>query len=121
MGIQLLLTEIPFELHPPTRNNNYVYYLTNISCLGWKEMQFVYDKLVSTDEKLLRVELKKVDINGFELLIYLIKKFTETVHTNFRNSFVVYRDELVAEGAGSSDDINKLASLKALTDYLKHE
>jgi predicted RNA-binding protein len=39
-------------------------------------MEFIYQKLVSTDEKVLRGELKKIDINGFEFLIYLIKKFT---------------------------------------------
>jgi len=42
MGMQLLLREIPFDHQPATRNNNYVYYLTNIGCLGWREMEFIY-------------------------------------------------------------------------------
>jgi len=33
--------------------------------LGWKEMEFVYEKLSLTEEKVLRAELKKVDANGF--------------------------------------------------------
>jgi hypothetical protein len=52
-------------MQPPTRNNNYVYYLTNIACLGWKEMEFVHNILLKTDDKVLRVELRKIDMNGF--------------------------------------------------------
>jgi hypothetical protein len=94
MGMQLLLREIPFDLHPPTRNNNYVYYLTNIACLGWQEMEFTHSVLLRTDERLLREELRKVDINGFEFLIFLIKRFTETVHLNFRNKYANYKEQI---------------------------
>jgi len=43
-------------------------------------MEFVYKKLVETDEKLLKAEIRRVDSNGFEFLIYLVKKFTECAH-----------------------------------------
>ena len=49
MGIQLLLRSIPFELHPPNRHNNYVYYLTNIAILGHTQMEFVCSRLMATD------------------------------------------------------------------------
>lgn len=38
VGIQLLLKTIPFDLQPPTRNNNYVFYLTNIAIMGPAQM-----------------------------------------------------------------------------------
>lgn len=47
------------------RSYSYIYYLTKIACLGWKEMEFVYEKLVQTEERVLRAELKRVDANGF--------------------------------------------------------
>lgn len=34
VGIQLLLEDIPFDIQPPTKNNHFVYYLTNIACKG---------------------------------------------------------------------------------------
>lgn len=34
VGIQLLLEEIPFDIQPQTKNNHFVYYLTNIACKG---------------------------------------------------------------------------------------
>lgn len=113
------MNEIPFELLPPTRNNNYVYYLTNIACLGWKEMEWVYQKLMATEDRVLRVELKKIDINGFEFLIYLIKKFTETVHNNFRNLYVEERGRI---GASVANEVaEKNAVLYAFGEYLRHE
>lgn len=33
-----------------------------------------------------------MDINGFEFLIFMVKRFTETVHANFRSNFVRYRE-----------------------------
>ena len=86
VGIQLLLRDIPFDMQPG-RISSYIYYLTKIACLGWKEMQFVLQKLQQTDERVLRVELRKVDANGFEFLIYLVKKFTESVHANFKAKY----------------------------------
>jgi hypothetical protein len=62
----------------------------------------VYQKLVATEERVLRVELKKIDINGFEFLIYLIKKFTETVHNNFRNLYVEERGRI---GTSIANDV----------------
>lgn len=86
IGIQLLLNEINFE--PQSKNNHFIYYLTNLACRGKDEMKFVYDKLAQVDEKVLKVELKKNDWNGFKFLVYLIKKFTETVHTNFKKQYL---------------------------------
>lgn len=62
----------------------------------------MYQKLVATEERVLRVELKKIDINGFEFLIYLIKKFTETVHNNFRNLYVEERGRI---GTSIANDV----------------
>lgn len=42
VGMQLLMREVPFELQPPTRNNSYIYFLTNIACQGWNQMQYVH-------------------------------------------------------------------------------
>ena len=39
-------------------------------------MEFVCDRIMNTEEKILRQELKKVDINGFSFLLYLVKRFT---------------------------------------------
>lgn len=55
-------------------------------------------------------------------MIFLIKKFTETVHQNFRNGFVQHRDSLTAsEKGGKPEEIERKAVLKAFEDYLKHE
>ena len=51
-------------------------------------MKFVYDKLTKVDEKLLKVELKRSDWNGFKFLVYLIKRFTEAVHLNFKKKYM---------------------------------
>lgn len=79
VGMRLLLKEIPFDL-PPTRNNHFVYYLANLACLGHEEMDFVLQKLRAADEKILRTELHKTDYRGLQLLISVVKSFTETVH-----------------------------------------
>lgn len=54
VGIQLLLEDIPFDMQPQTKNNHFVYYLTNIACKGKNQIKFVLDKLSSADQKILR-------------------------------------------------------------------
>lgn len=76
-------------------------------------MEFVYEKLSLTEEKVLRAELKKVDANGFQFLIYLVKKFTECAHSNLKNAYWKAKEE-----EGKSD---KEAVLEAFAEYLKHE
>lgn len=66
-------------------------------------MQYVQGLLERTDERILRSELKKVDANGFEFLIYLIKRFTETAHANFRALQIKYSKEL-AQTQGLKED-----------------
>ena len=88
-----MLRDIPFELP----HHSYIYYLTKIGCLGHEQLSFIFDKLVQTDEKILRAELKKVDANGFQFLIYLIKKFTEAVHPNFQQNYNRYLKDSLKE------------------------
>ena len=90
-GIQLLLDQIPFDIQPQTKNNHFLYYLTNIACKGKNQAKFVFDKLSQADQKVLKGELKKNDCHGFEFLVFLMKIFTQTVHTNFKQN---YADEL---------------------------
>ena len=85
----MLLRDIPFDLSPV--RSSYIYYLTKIGCQGEYQLQFVYSKLLQTDEKILRNEVRKVDMNGFQFLIYFVKKFTECAHNNFRANYHKYR------------------------------
>lgn len=48
----------------------------------------MFDKLNQVDEKILRVELRKNDCLGFELLVFLLKNFTQTVHSNFKQNYL---------------------------------
>ena len=52
-------------MSPATKNNHFVYYLTNIACRGKKEVLFVLEKLSQVDEKILKVEFRKNDCFGF--------------------------------------------------------
>lgn len=89
IGVQLLLTEIPFQTEGSNKVNKFIHYLTNLACRGKEQMKFVHQKLVQVDERKLKVQLKE-EWNGFTFLVYLIKKFTETVHINFRKTYIRY-------------------------------
>ena len=83
-GIELLLQEIPFHnrlnSEPVNKKNHFVYYLVNLACRGKRELNFVWRKLEDVDERVLRNELNKPDFHGFQFLVYLVKKYTQTVH-----------------------------------------
>ena len=120
IGIQLLLREINFQSQTQSKNNHFVYYLTNLACRGKDEMKFVYDKLTQVDEKLLKVELKRSDWNGFKFLVYLIKRFTETVHSNFKKKYI----EMMQNEEGARRDqpeVQKNAINYAFENYVEHE
>lgn len=53
-----------------------------------------------------------MDGNGFQFLIYLVKRFTECAHNNFRANYHRYCE--------MDDDINH-AFLMAFEDYIRHE
>jgi hypothetical protein len=46
-------------------------------------MNFVQKKLKSATVNELRINLKKVDINGFDFLLYFVKNFVKTTKQNF--------------------------------------
>lgn len=41
VGIKLLMKSIPFNLQSETKTNNFIYYLTNLTCEGADETRFV--------------------------------------------------------------------------------
>jgi hypothetical protein len=57
--------------------------LSNIACKGNDEMNFVQKKFKNASVNELRINLKKVDINGFDFLLYFVKNFIKTAKANF--------------------------------------
>lgn len=49
-------------------------------------MTFVEKKLKESSITELRVNLKKIDQNGFDFLLYFVKNFTETIKETFMKS-----------------------------------
>lgn len=120
IGIQLLMKEIPFDIQPPTKNNHFVYYLTNIACRGKAEVFFVLDKLSQVDPKVLRLEFRKADCFGFEFIVFLMKNFTQTVHSNFRRNYVSFLNEH-PEAERESEKVQEACIQKAFGEYVEHE
>ncbi len=46
-------------------------------------MNFVQKKFKNASVNELRINLKKVDINGFDFLLYFVKNFIKTTKANF--------------------------------------
>jgi len=46
-------------------------------------MIFVQKKLKNSSINELRINLKKIDINGFDFLLYFVKNFVKTAKSNF--------------------------------------
>jgi hypothetical protein len=83
IGVKILLPDkIDFELES---SNGYsiLHCLSNIACKGNEEIVFVQKKLKSASTNEFRVNLKKVDINGFDFLLYFVKNFVKTAKSNF--------------------------------------
>ena len=119
IGIQLLLKEIPFDSPSLSKSSHFVYYLTNIACRGKKEVTFVLGKLSKVDDKVLRIELRKADCFGFEFIVFLIKNFTQTVHSNFRKNYIAFMDE-IPQDQRETPAAKKACIQKAYEQYVEH-
>jgi hypothetical protein len=69
-------------------------------------MNFVYEKLAEVNEKTLRQELKKTEWNGFKFLIYLIKRYTESIRPNFRKIYLKKLSEF-PQGNEITEEVQK--------------
>lgn len=83
IGVKILLPErIDFEIESSS-GYSIMHCLSNIACKGSEEMNFVQKKLKNASVNELRINLKKVDINGFDFLLYFVKNFIKTARSNF--------------------------------------
>ena len=83
IGVKILLPErIDFELESSS-GYSIMHCLSNIACKGNEEMNFVQKKFKNASVNELRINLKKVDITGFDFLLYFVKNFIKTAKANF--------------------------------------
>lgn len=95
VGIQLLLQEVPFHNRlngqQVNKKNHFVYYLVNLACRGKHQLGFVWRKLQEVDDRVLRVELNKPDLHGFQFLVFLVKKYTQSIHETFIKYYNIFQ------------------------------
>ena len=76
IGFQKLLTgKINFDIESGD-GSTIMHRLSNLACKGISEMTFVEGKLKEAGTSDLRINLKKIDQNGFDFLLYFVKNFT---------------------------------------------
>lgn len=86
IGLQRLLTEkITFEIESSS-GSSILHCLSSLACRGLEELKFVEKKLKECSQGELKTNLKTIDHNGFDFLLYFLKNFTENAAANFRRS-----------------------------------
>jgi hypothetical protein len=57
-----------------------------LACKGLEELRFVEKKLKECNVNELKANLKKIDHNGFDFLLYFVKCFADYAASNFRKT-----------------------------------
>jgi ankyrin repeat protein len=99
VGMKLLLTlkvSLNFE---STSGMTILHYLSKIASKDRAGMEFVIERLCQLDKNSLKESLKKIDINGFEAILYFVRDFTYEVIKNY-TSMVLTLTAQLANGDG---------------------
>lgn len=76
IGLQKLLTgKITFEVEPSS-GNTILHCLSSLACKGLEELRFVEKKLKECNQSELKSNLKKIDHQGFDFLLFFVKSFS---------------------------------------------
>lgn len=76
MGLQKLMThKITFD-YDPASSHNVLHCLTSLAVRGLEELKFVEKKLKECSHFELKQNLKKIDADGFDFLLYFVSQFT---------------------------------------------
>lgn len=82
--MKLLLTpKVPLS-YESSSGMTILHYLSKVASRDREGMEFVIDKLCQLDKNSLKESLKKIDVNGFESILYFVRDFTSEVIRNYQ-------------------------------------
>lgn len=86
MGMKMLLTSKVSLSYESSSGMTILHYLSRVASKSCEGIEFVIDRLSQLDKTSLKENLKRVDVNGFEFILYFVRDFTCEVITNFQSS-----------------------------------
>jgi len=122
VGMKMLLTpKVPLS-YESTNGMTILHYLSKVASRDRAGMEFVIDRLCELDKNSLKESLKKIDINGFESILYFVRDFTYEVIRNYQTHVQTMTND-IQQANGAPINQQELTDIHraAFTEFRRHE